>query len=445
MLTYAFSFDWMGCDSRRLPGGVALGLCLAVVLLAGDARAEDRVPGEGRVINLTMPIDGKMSAGVIVAYSPMHFTLEAASGEQHQVLWSMLPADRVDRYWRFLEAIDQNDPDPTKLLELGSILIKHTQGQALADQAFDQALAVDPALEQAVEAARQGREPDGRPRLVGRALAERWGTLSPQEMDRANQAIRDVTKLIEQRLGLGLRLYESERFAVLTDIDPERVALLAEALTQAYRATAQVLGDDPDANVFLGKCLVVIFDRRVDYIRYQQLMHATDARGTSGLCHRFGDGHVRVAVVSRRTERQTHHVLTHEFVHAYLHRYRSPTPLPDWVDEGLATHLAHALVPPPGENPRLKSRFLLEGQRGLGDSFFDDDANLDAWQYDVAGSLTGYLIDRSRPAYPRFIQAIKADTPATEALDSVYRLTPAKLTLRFKRELDRELNRTLGQ
>ena len=98
---------------------------------------------------------------------------------------------------------------------------------------------------------------------------------------------------------------------------------------------------------------------------------------------------------------------------------------------------------PSGSDLKLKSRLALEGKQGLGEGFFEGE-NLASWQYDIAGALTGYLLDRGRHAYPKFIASLKQGTPAKEALEKNYRMTPAKLTLRFKQMLDRQLNKKLG-
>jgi hypothetical protein len=420
---------------------VAAGILAAFLLCVSTiATAEERTPGEDRVITLTLPLETGRVTGKVTSYTDLLFTLTTEAGERHRVLWNAIPADRVDRYWRYLE---EPEGDAKALFELGDILIRHRDGEALAKAAFDEALAIEPALAEAVQQSLAGQTPDGTPRYVGTADPAMWQPLSEQTIAKANETLRAFATRTQRELRIDLSLYESERFMLLTDLDADAVQALSRKMVQAYRTTAQLLGDDPDGNVFLGKCLVVLFDDRVDYIRFQDRMHDTDARGTGGLCHGFGNGHVHVAAFQRGNPRQTHHIVVHELVHAYLHRYRSPVPLDDWVNEGLAEHLAHRIEPPPGQNLYLKSRLTLEGKAGLGEGFFDGD-NLSAWQYDIAGALTGYLVERSDRAYPRWIQAIKDGQPTEEALEEVYRMTPQKLTQRFKQRLDRELNKQLG-
>lgn len=405
-----------------------------------QAWPEERVPAEGRVIKLTLPIGSSQASGTIVRYSALTFTLQTEAGQQHRILWNAIPATNVDRYWRYLE---QPNDDAQCLFELGDLLIRHPQGEALANQAFERALKLDPSLGDAIEQSLAGKDPDGTPRYIGTADPAMWGPLSKEAMQQGTQTLRDFAQQTQKQLGMKLKLYESQRFMLVTDIDQEQVQAIAANLSETYQRLADLLGEDPQGNVFVGKCMVLVFDKRVDYIRFQHKMHDTDARGTGGLCHGFGNGHVHIAAFERNNAKQNQHILVHEFTHAFLHRYQTARPLPEWIGEGLAEYMAHTVQPPPGQNLYLKSRLQLEGKKGLGEGFFDGQ-NLSAWQYDIAGALTGFLIERGVKAYPKLIAELKKGTPAEEAIQEIYRMTTLKLTQRFKQRLDRELNKQLG-
>ena len=410
-----------------------------MLLFAPCREAEERTPGEDRVIQLTLPLDSGQVTGTVTSYSKLTFTLTSEAGERHRILWNAIPANKVDQYWRYLE---EPESDAKGLFELGDILIRHTQGEKLAELAFNQALKLDASLNELIEQSKAGRDPDGTPRYIGTADPAMWGELSEQAMQQGVASLRGFAERTQRVLEMELKLYESDRFIVVTDLGPDAAREASLGLVQSYRAVATLLGDDPDANIFVGKCLVVLFKKRVDYIRFQDQLHKTDARGTGGLCHGFGNGHVHIAAYQRSNERQTRHILAHEMVHAYLHRYQTPQPLDDWVNEGLAEYIAHAIEPPPGSNLNLKSRLALEGKQGLGEEFYGQ--HLASWQYDIAGALTGYLLKRGRQVYPKFIALLKEGTPAEDALEQVYRMSPAKLTQRYKQHLDRELSKQLG-
>lgn len=417
---------------------------LALVLLLGcfmPANAEEqRSAPEDRVVRLTLPLAGEKVTGVIAWYDTITFSLKTEQGRVHRVLWNAIPAPNVDRYWRYLE---QPEKDAQALMELGGLLVRHSDGATLAEKTFTQALALDASLADQIEKLKAEADPDRSPRYVGVADPKMWGELTDEQMEGGAKTIRAFCEKAQAKLGIELALYESERFMLLTDLKPDKLQDLSQKLTEAYRTTAHLLGDDPDGNVFVGRCLVVLFADRVDYMRFQRDLHDTDARGTGGMCHGFGDGHTHVAAFARSSARQTHHILAHELTHAYLHRYRTHVPIDDWLGEGLAEHVAHIVEPPPNNNLYLKARLALEGKEGLGEGFFEGE-NLKSWQYDIAGALTGYLMERGRHVYPKLIQQLKEQTPTEEALKSVYRMDSRVLTQRFKRRLDQELNKKLG-
>lgn len=421
----------------------SIALCLILAPMPGNhaAAAEEHRPPAERGVRLTLPINNQPVTGSIDRFDDFTFTLKTDQGDEHRILWNAIPADNVDRYWRHML---KPEDDAEALLELGDLLVRHPEGKDLAERAFEQALKLDPTLADAVDQARQGRSPDGSPRYVGVADPKRWGELSDETMQQGVHTLLAFCEKTNRELGMQLKVHPTKRFILLTDVDDDAAVAMSANLEKAYRETAKLLGDDPDANVFYGKCLVVLFAKRVDYIRFQRELHDTDARGTGGMCHGFGDGHAHVAAIQRTTQRQTNHVVAHELVHAYLHRYRTPVKIDDWLNEGLAEHLAHVVEPPPkGENLYLKARLLLEGKQGLGEDFYETDT-LAPWQYDVAGALTAYLLERSEDAYPKLIQQIKDGQPTAEALKSIYRMEPRTLTSRFKRRLDRELGDKLG-
>lgn len=441
-MRYVVKYLRLRRHDRGIAARLLLCMLLAGVLLVPQAASaeSEREAAEDRVIRLTLPLAGKKVTGEIVKYSTLTFTIETEKGKQHRVLWNAIPGANVDRYWRFLE---EPEGDAQALFELGDLLIRHREGEALAEEAFTQALAIDPDLAKAVQQSRDGKAPDGSPRYVGVADPQRWGKLSNETIQAGVDTLHAFCKRVQREMEMDLRVYESNRFMVLTDVDEKRVQSLLPKLNKAYQSLSELLGEDPRGNLFFGKCLIVLFDQRVDYIRFQKGLHDTDARGTSGLCHGFGDGHVHIGAVAFGKQQQMNHLVVHELVHAYLHRYRSPVPLDDWINEGLAEHIAHQVVPPAKQNVYLQARLLLEGKKGLGEGFYDANG-LEAWQYDVARAMTGYLFEKGKHAYPLFINAIKDGTATADALKDVYKVEPRVLTQRFKRRLDRELNKKLG-
>lgn len=419
--------------------GRLLALGLALLLLSAPALAE--VPAEGKVIRLTVTLQsGQVVRGTVTEYDEIGFTLTPEDGGAgHRLMWTSLPIDAFDRYWRFLE---MPEGDGEALLRLGVMLMRHREGEGLAGVAFDEAVAADPSLRDAVQAARQRNDRGEGPRFVGTADPEMWGDLDAEVMAQSDAELLAFCERAHRELEVGLSVYESPRFIVCTDMPPEDVARWGEKLTEAYRLVAELLDADPDGNVFRGKCLIFVFQDRRDYIRFQLDLHDTDAFDSGGLCHGYGNGFVHIACHRRLSERETTHVIVHEFVHGFVHRYRSPVHVPDWVNEGLAEYIAHQIEPPGGAGLYQRAALRLQGERGLGEGFFAEEG-LEAWQYDIAGALTRYLMERAADRYPVLMDGIKDGDSWAEALDTAYRMDERRLVLRFKRRLDRALNEQL--
>jgi len=393
-----------------------------------------------RVIRLTVTlVSGQVVNGQVTVYDDIGFTLTDAQGTGHRLMWTSIPVDAFDRYWRFLE---HPEDDGEALIQLGILLSRHRNGEQLASEAFDQALEADPDLAERIEQARQGQAPGEGPRYQGTADATMWGDLTPEVMEASNDSLREFCQRTQREMNLALNLYESPRFLICTDADERLIERCGDQLTRAYRFLSEMLNEDPDGNVFRGKCLIFIFDKRLDYIRFQRMMHETEAYGTGGLCHGFGNGYTHVALYRRPSARQTTHVLIHETTHAYLHRYRSPEHVPSWINEGLAEYTAHEIEPPGGASLYGRALLALEGQRGLGEGFFENE-HLQRWQYDVAGALARYMSESGRPPYRRMIEAVKEGESWNAALDQSFHLEHRQLVQRFKRRLDRELTRQL--
>jgi len=402
---------------------------------------ERRVPDDA-VIRLTINLQsGEVATGKVTSYDEFAFTLTAEDGRRHRIQWTRIPFAAVDRYWRFLE---KPEGDGEKLFELGQLLLVHRDGRPLAEAAFAEAVRADPTLAERTQQVLDGKDPGDAFRRVGEGDPAYWGELSNQVMNESTLELRKFCEQSANQMRLSLRLYESERFIVCTDLDEAWVTELLTRLNEIYRHTTELLGQDPDANLFRGKCLIFVFDKRVDYFRFQRDMHDTDARGTGALCHGYGDGFVHIATFRRPTNSQTHHIITHEVVHGILHRYRTPVDIPDWVNEGLAVHLAHQVVPPSsGRSLYPKAALLLVEEEGLGEGFFESE-HLPRSQYTVAGGLAEFMIEHSATSYVRFLDGIKDGKPWAESLEEAYHMDHRRLTLRYKTRISRELNEQLG-
>ena len=109
----------------------------------------------------------------------------------------------------------------------------------------------------------------------------------------------------------------------------------------------------------------------------------------AGLCHQYGDGRVVTVCYGLNNAAAFGAVLVHETAHGFLFRMRSSGRIPSWMNEGVAEWVAAVVVPQADlinrRMPELLSNLRQTGS--LGGDFFDDERNIQGWQYGAAVTL----------------------------------------------------------
>jgi hypothetical protein len=185
-------------------------------------------------------------------------------------------------------------------------------------------------------------------------------------------------------------------------------------------------------NIFRGKALVFVFRKREDYVAFQKTMHDTDAGGTLGMCHVYGNGDAHIAFYRQSGDAEFASLLVHESVHAFAHRYRKPPSLPSWANEGLAETIAATLVEQRGRRQGLWQDAITRlRERGtMGEEFFSGE-RIESWQYPVAHMLTEFMIRENRKGYIAFVNGIKDGMKWEDALAQKFGATPDDLAAAF--------------
>ena len=97
-----------------------------------------------------------------------------------------------------------------------------------------------------------------------------WKPLSESEqnqfLERQSQFLKGVRKKMPD---VPFRLIDTEFFTVFTDITPEEVNGYLENLDAMYRELCGAFGVSVQKNVWCGKCVVVIFQERKNYMLYE--------------------------------------------------------------------------------------------------------------------------------------------------------------------------------
>jgi hypothetical protein len=271
-----------------------------------------------------------------------------------------------------------------------------------------------------------------RSQWVERAKAngvEPWPELTKEEHE---AAIAEHRKLIDEvsRAMPGMALYETHEFLFFSNIPPNQITPYTTALDAMHDMMCRMYGIKPGEPVWKGKCLVVAFLNKAEFMRFEQtFLQNKDPSGAYGTCHPFGDGRVIISCYRGDRPEDFAKMLVHETSHGFIHRYRTPVHPPSWINEGMADWIGRSLIPKSRSVPlrEAKALAMMRQTGNMGGSFLTRKSNIDAWQYGIASSLTDFLIRQNAAAYTRFIQGIKEGLTWQESLQEYYEATPEAL------------------
>lgn len=255
-----------------------------------------------------------------------------------------------------------------------------------------------------------------------------WKPLSESEqnqfLERQSQFLKDVRKKMPH---VPFRLIDTEFFTVFTDITPEEVNGYLENLDAMYRELCGAFGVSAQKNVWCGKCVVVIFQKRENYMRYEaQVMGVKDPAmisGSAGLCHMFGNGEVKFAGFLGDNGTFFGSVLIHETTHGFIHRYLSSASVASWLNEGMADWVADAIMKDGRITKRQqRSAQTVKAAGGWGD--FLEARNISFDHYGTASTLVDILLDRNKDGqFRQFVREIKEGKPIEASLKDAFGLT----------------------
>ncbi len=262
----------------------------------------------------------------------------------------------------------------------------------------------------------------------------------PSDEERA-QTIADYKEFllkVQANYQFPTRLHETKFFLFFTDMPLNQVGPYVAYLDNMYLELCKAFGVPKDKNIWLGKCIIVAFLNKESFLAFEQaFMDNPNAEGAQGLHHASSDGKAIISVYRGNDPAQFAAVLVHETAHGFLHRLRSNVHIPPWINEGIADWIAGAVVRS-GKAVVERQKEALEIIRrtsSLGVNFFDDRADLQAWQYGVASNLTNFMLQIDPGRYKAFIVGIKEGYSLEEALTRSYGLTPADLLGQYGRSV----------
>ncbi len=271
------------------------------------------------------------------------------------------------------------------------------------------------------------------------ALGKRiWPHVTDKEhADWITQHRKFISSVQQHFPQLPLRVIESKYYLVLTDISDEAAGKYLGYLDTLYDEMCKAFGIPLGSNIWCGKCIVVAFQSRADFIRFEvEVMKNThNPQQSGGICHGGGTGRVVISLFKGNFEARFATVLVHETSHGIVSRFLSDIRLPSWLNEGMAVWIAGFIVKDDNtlEKAQRKSIATLRQQPTL-NGFFDAN-QIEGEYYGCGATMVDLLIRRDTKKFRQFFIDVKKGVPQEEALQKAYGLTFADLAQQYGRSI----------
>ena len=273
-------------------------------------------------------------------------------------------------------------------------------------------------------------------RNVEKRLAEKrhrfWKKLTPEDHERFMTEHKEFLKKSQEVMShISFRLVETEYFLFLTDLPPAEVDGYIVYLDAMYKQLCGAFGLSPTQNHWCGKCVVVAFGRKLDFLNFEAtVMKNPNAEGAQGLCHQYGDG--RVIFTGYKGDNGFFaHVLVHETAHGFVHRYMTSAKAPSWLNEGMSDWLANVIVKGDQIPRRQKgSARTIFRQGGWGD--FLTTPRIGSDYYGSASTMIEILLAQDKGGqFKNFFDGIKEGKDGEEALKDAFGLSYQNLQILY--------------
>jgi hypothetical protein len=376
-----------------------------------------------------LTLDGSKIAGKVVRWDRQGF-----DGTFGRMEWSRLNPPEA---WHVHAALI--DPRIAEhWLDMGKMLSTLEGGQELAERAFRWAAWLSRVTARTAEelAARLPPMPPHLEFPLPLVHADDAGPFEPwPERDADEQAaavaeLKEAADVQRRALSLEMRLRETEFALVYSELPPDRTAQVIDGLGLTYKTLLSSFRLPLDRNVFWGKLVVVLCKDKATFDRVVgKSGRSIDGPHMGGLCVPEGP-RVTLFLWDQPNRRQFDSSVPHELTHAFLHRYRTPAPMPLWLEEGFADFVAslvHKDSPVDTDHGDYGRWFIRNG--GPIDNMLDMRCTHDGWPgphacgYGVGYLFVDQMFRHSREAALACIAAVKSGKPWEKALDEDLGLT----------------------
>lgn len=246
-----------------------------------------------------------------------------------------------------------------------------------------------------------------------------WPNQTKAQSEAAVERLAKQTDEVLAKMNHKMGSTQTERFLVYSDMPRKESRYWVSLLDKMYVRLCEVFDLDKDKNIWNGKCLLLFFNDREDFLKYNQTAYGSNPAGAAGICWQFGNGDVHISMWRQQQEKELAHTLVHEAVHGFLFRYQSSHHVPNWLNEGLAEYISVSLVDAPRYPRRANDARSFVKKRGRLDNFLSAQ-NIIGEHYGLAYDVTDLMVEENRKGYVAMIQGIKEGLSAEESFEQKY-------------------------
>lgn len=373
---------------------------------------------------------------------------EGLLGSRGLVGWEHIQYESLDRVFR--KVMDRSSSDDWILL--GELQLAHPNPRAASrsKQSFAAALALTPGAGEQIKAA-QERGQRRRAALLADVLrtqeqsnqarripgASGWWALPwPQATPRMrSESIArqraEAEELLDENGLESFVLIDSDTFLMCTDLMPLEAATVVEDLESMFDDLGAPLELPTGGELFPTKMVLIVCATVEHYQTLETALFGSSSRSNAlANCHAYGP---RVSVLIHHDSNEQTFLarLARQVMIAALHLHGSPAPLPRWLSEGLADHVAAEIASDSMLDVQLRTRGL-SYIRGGGDplSILEQVdvppeaqarwTDLEAPDRGVSRLVCSLMIEQNPSGFARWIRSVKSGAPWRKELEDRY-------------------------
>jgi len=239
------------------------------------------------------------------------------------------------------------------------------------------------------------------------------------------QAQREYLQTISDYLKTPFCTVETEHYILHSTFNPAVTKKISNGCEDLYRRMSNVFGLKKGDKLWTGKCMIVLFEDRNDFVKYAERIDGYKGAGSAGGYFSPTAGFAEIVIPKTAygdSAKSFESTLIHEGGHAFLRFFRSRVNPSVWIHEGVAQYF---------EQERFKDSYQWSYMKSKAKENADPDfarhnrlkkvyAGSDIQAYAYAWSAITFLIKVSPKKFREFIFAIKDGMSESSAMRKAY-------------------------